>query len=131
MPVKRKTLKSNLADVENPEWTKDDFARTVPHTGGKRVSMNQFRKAIAKVLGRPRLDKPKEQVTLRLDADVVMHFRRGGRGWQTRINETLRRAAKLSAPARKVAAMKRVEAVSASLKSSRRAPSARSRRKVK
>jgi uncharacterized protein (DUF4415 family) len=128
MPVKRKTLKSNLADVENTEWTKDDFARAVPHIDGKRASMDC--KAVAKVLERPRLDEPKEQVTLRLDADVVMHFRRGGHGWQTRINETLRRAASLSAPARKIAAMKPVGAV-ASLKSSRRAPSARPRRKVR
>ena len=34
----------------------------------------------------------KEQVHIRLDADVVEHFRRGGRGWQTRLNETLREA---------------------------------------
>jgi uncharacterized protein (DUF4415 family) len=34
-------------------------------------------------------------VTLRLDIDVVEHFRRTGPGWQTRINDTLRRAAKL------------------------------------
>jgi len=40
--------------------------------------------------GRPKSDKPKVHVTLRLDADVVEHFRRDGRGWQGRINETLR-----------------------------------------
>jgi uncharacterized protein (DUF4415 family) len=32
---------------------------------------------------------------LRIDADVVEHFRATGPGWQTRINDTLRRAAKL------------------------------------
>jgi uncharacterized protein (DUF4415 family) len=31
----------------------------------------------------------KQQVTLRLDGDVVAHFRASGKGWQTRINETL------------------------------------------
>jgi uncharacterized protein (DUF4415 family) len=30
-----------------------------------------------------------------IDADVVEHFRATGPGWQTRINDTLRRAAKL------------------------------------
>ena len=34
----------------------------------------------------------KERVHIRLDADVVEHFRRGGRGWQTRLNEALREA---------------------------------------
>ena len=34
----------------------------------------------------------KDQITLRLDADLVLHFRETGQGWQTRINDTLRRA---------------------------------------
>ena len=34
----------------------------------------------------------KEQVTLRLDADIMARLRAGGRGWQTRLNDTLRRA---------------------------------------
>ena len=34
----------------------------------------------------------KERVTIRLDKDLTAHFRAGGRGWQTRLNETLRRA---------------------------------------
>jgi uncharacterized protein (DUF4415 family) len=32
----------------------------------------------------------KRQITLRLDADVVDFFERGGRGYQTRMNEALR-----------------------------------------
>jgi uncharacterized protein (DUF4415 family) len=32
----------------------------------------------------------KRQVTLRLDPDVLDHFRRQGRGWQSRINAVLR-----------------------------------------
>lgn len=35
----------------------------------------------------------KEQVTLRLDQDVLEFFRSGGTGWQDRINEALRKAA--------------------------------------
>ena len=35
----------------------------------------------------------KEQVTLRLDQDVLEFFRGGGAGWQDRINEALRKAA--------------------------------------
>jgi uncharacterized protein (DUF4415 family) len=38
-----------------------------------------------------RFYKPiKKAVTLRLDADVVAWFQRGGRGYQTRINRALR-----------------------------------------
>ncbi len=40
--------------------------------------------------GRPRAENPKVSTTLRLDADVLEHFRRLGPGWQTRINSTLR-----------------------------------------
>ena len=35
----------------------------------------------------------KEQVTLRLDQDVLEFFQEGGPGWQDRINEALRKAA--------------------------------------
>jgi uncharacterized protein (DUF4415 family) len=34
----------------------------------------------------------KEQVTLRLDKDVLAAFKAGGEGWQTRINDALRKA---------------------------------------
>ncbi len=43
--------------------------------------------------GRPRTENPKAQVTLRLDAEVIEHFKAEGPGWQTRINAVLRRAA--------------------------------------
>jgi uncharacterized protein (DUF4415 family) len=93
---KRSTGSSSArADRDNPEWTERDFARAVPHVGGTRVSMSEFRKAAAKAMGRPRSDNPKKSVSLRLDRDVVAHYRDSGPGWQTRINETLRRAARL------------------------------------
>jgi uncharacterized protein (DUF4415 family) len=33
----------------------------------------------------------KQQVTLRLDPKILAHFKAGGRGWQTRINDALKR----------------------------------------
>ena len=33
---------------------------------------------------------PKQAISLRLDADVLEHYRSGGPGWQTRINAVLR-----------------------------------------
>lgn len=42
--------------------------------------------------GRPPLANPKQQVTLRLDPDVLEKFRATGKGWQSRINAELRKA---------------------------------------
>jgi uncharacterized protein (DUF4415 family) len=43
--------------------------------------------------GRPPLgEAPKEQVSLRLDRDVLAWFRAQGAGWQSRMNEALRKA---------------------------------------
>jgi uncharacterized protein (DUF4415 family) len=42
--------------------------------------------------GRPSLEHPKKQITLRLDEDVIAKFRASGKGWQGRINEALRKA---------------------------------------
>ena len=43
--------------------------------------------------GRPKSDNPKQPVSLRLDRDVVNWFKSGGEGWQTRMNNELRKAA--------------------------------------
>jgi uncharacterized protein (DUF4415 family) len=41
---------------------------------------------------KPVLPNAKEQVTLRIDRDVLDHFQKGGPGWQDRINDALRKA---------------------------------------
>lgn len=40
--------------------------------------------------GRP-VGANKEQVTIRLDRDVLAHLKKDGTGWQTRLNAALRR----------------------------------------
>jgi len=45
--------------------------------------------------GRPKKDHPKVQVTLRLDPDLVETYKSHGKGWQTRINDDLRKMAGL------------------------------------
>jgi uncharacterized protein (DUF4415 family) len=57
-----------------------------------------FKKVTAKVAEAPPPKKNvapgiKEQVTLRIDQDVLEFFQAGGPGWQDRINEALRKAA--------------------------------------
>jgi uncharacterized protein (DUF4415 family) len=37
----------------------------------------------------------KKMISLRLDGDVIEHFRAKGKGWQSRINATLRKASGL------------------------------------
>ena len=56
-----------------------------------------FKKVTAKVVEAPpkktAIPGVKEQVILRIDQDVLEHFRSGGPGWQDRINDALRKAA--------------------------------------
>ena len=71
---------------EIPELTEEWFKRGTFHIGGVPVPR-----------GRPKADVTKAAVSLRLDPDVIAHYRASGRGWQSRINDTLRKAAKLPA----------------------------------
>lgn len=41
--------------------------------------------------GRPKLEAPKVEVKIRLDAKTVEHLRGSGPGWQTRVNALLQR----------------------------------------
>jgi uncharacterized protein (DUF4415 family) len=75
-----------------PELTDEWFRSADLYEGGKLIRR-----------GRPPSPAPKHPVSLRLDPDVIAHFRRGGRGWQSRINEVLRKAAKLPAAKKKKA----------------------------
>ncbi|MCR4158798.1 BrnA antitoxin family protein [Kerstersia gyiorum] len=44
-----------------------------------------------KRMGRPRSVEPKVAVTIRYDREVIEAFKAGGPGWQTRMNEALKR----------------------------------------
>ena len=80
-------------DDDNPEWTDADFARARP--GAEVLPPNVV--AAVRRGGRPKgsTTSQKQVVTLRLDRDVVARFKEGGPGWQTRVNEALRKAAKV------------------------------------
>jgi len=46
--------------------------------------------------GRPPVANPKARVTLRLDGDIIDYFKaKNPKGWQTRVNEALRKVAGL------------------------------------
>lgn len=91
----RQKDKPVIFDDDNPEWTEEDFARATHFPKG--LALKDLVRKIAKSRGRPKLDKPKEAIKLRLDADVLEAYRKTGDGWQTRINADLRRARKLKA----------------------------------
>ncbi len=75
-------------DPDNPEWTKEDFARARPFA----EVFPDLAASIQRARGRPPSGSPKRQVTLRIDGEVLDRFRGEGRGWQSRINAALRKA---------------------------------------
>jgi uncharacterized protein (DUF4415 family) len=85
MPRKKKSGASAWVDPDDaPELTAEFFDRAEIRHGDKIIRR-----------GRPPLDSPKQAVNLRLDADVLAAYRKTGAGWQTRINDDLRKARKL------------------------------------
>lgn len=81
--------KKAAADRDNPEWTRGDFARARP----AREVVPEVVAATRRFRGKQRAPT-KRLVSMRLDRDVIEHFRATGPGWQSRINEVLRKAAK-------------------------------------
>lgn len=74
-----------------PEIPDDAWDRAQISIGGKiiREATGTLTKA-----GRPPIgSQAKQQVTLRLPAEVIAHFKAGGPGWQTRISDLLQRHA--------------------------------------
>ena len=85
MPKKKRggaSISKGWVDPDDaPELSDDYFERADVYRGDRLVRR-----------GRPKLERPKQAVKLRLDQDVLDHFRSTGPGWQTRINATLARA---------------------------------------
>jgi uncharacterized protein (DUF4415 family) len=89
MPTKKKTGESKWLDPDDaPELTKEWFEQADLYRGGKLVRR-----------GRPKAEVTKKLVSLRLDPDVIDRFQRSGPGWQRRINDALRKVAKLKSTA--------------------------------
>ncbi|WP_112944568.1 MULTISPECIES: BrnA antitoxin family protein [unclassified Rhizobium] len=76
---------------DNPEWTEEDFKKARPFA----EVFPEFAESIRRSRGRPAVESPKRQISLRLDPDVIDAFKATGKGWQGRINHALRKAAKL------------------------------------
>jgi len=74
------------ADPDNPEWTAEDFKEARPF---KEVFPELY-ESWKRTRG-PQKTPTKQLVSLRLDPDVIAHFKAQGAGWQTRINKALRK----------------------------------------
>jgi len=89
MPTRKDTTATKWVDPdEAPHLDRDWFERAEIREGDRLVRP-------ARAAGRPKKAAPKEAVNIRLDPDVVAHYRATGPGWQSRINAALRKAAGL------------------------------------
>ena len=81
------------ADASKSIWVDSDDAPELTDTWFEGATLNENGVPKRRPGGRGPGRRPRKQaVTLRLDPDIVEHFQRGGAGWQTRINATLREA---------------------------------------
>ena len=82
-----------LADRENPVWTKETFVRA---RKARDVLPEIFSAATsAKMLkprGRPKTGNARTSISLRLPPETLARWKATGPGWQTRMAEILRKA---------------------------------------
>ena len=79
----------DLTDPDNPEWTEADFARAHGPETLSAVELAAFPRT--RVRGRQQ-SPTKRPISLRVDADVLERYRATGPGWQSRMNDALRKA---------------------------------------
>jgi uncharacterized protein (DUF4415 family) len=72
-----------IPDDDIPELTEEMLDRATLRIGGVVIRAPRTR-------GRPLGSGKKEPIKVRIDKDILAHFRATGRGWQTRLNDTLR-----------------------------------------
>jgi uncharacterized protein (DUF4415 family) len=81
--------KADLKAVsDTPEWTKEDSARARPF----RDVFPNLHASIKRSRGRPKVENPKEAVTLRLSPDTIEKFKATGDDWRAKMAKALERA---------------------------------------
>jgi uncharacterized protein (DUF4415 family) len=83
-------LKLPVFDDDNPEWTKADFARARPPA---EVLPQELLAQFKNTRG-PQKARTKIAVSIRLSPEVISHFKAKGPGWQSRIDDALRKIAR-------------------------------------
>ena len=85
----RRAVSKTRAYLNDDEWRPSMVDAAPPLTAEESKRLSQ------KLRGRPLSENPTQAVSLRLDQDVIEHFKKSGPGWQSRMNEALRKQAKL------------------------------------
>ena len=87
LPIETPGVAAGMADDPDAfELDERWFAETEPIPEDRLHTLGPAQRARGKQKA-PR----KQDIHIRLDADVIEHFKRDGRGWQTRINDSLRK----------------------------------------
>jgi len=83
-------VKQPVFDDDNPEWTKEDFAKGRPPA---EVLPPELLAQFKGTRGQQKAPT-KVAVSIRLSPEVVKHFKSKGPGWQSRIDDALRKIAR-------------------------------------
>jgi uncharacterized protein (DUF4415 family) len=90
MPAKRRASRRSWVDPDDaPEWSEEQFERAELAVGGKVVRKAEG--SLTRPRGRPKKEDAKVHTHIRLSPQVLAYFRTTGPGWQTRIDEILRK----------------------------------------
>lgn len=73
------------SDPDNPELTEKQLSQMRPF---KEVFPDLY-ESILRSRGRPRVEKPKEAVTLRIDPDTLERFKASGKDWRAKMAKIL------------------------------------------
>lgn len=74
--------------VGSPEMTDEQLAQGRPFA----EVFPELSESIRRGRGRPPVAKPLQQISIRLDPDVIAKFKATGKGWQARMNDALKKA---------------------------------------
>jgi uncharacterized protein (DUF4415 family) len=77
------------------EWVDPDEAPELTEAFFDNAEYFHGDRFIRRGRGRPKTDTPKEQISVRLDRDVLAKLREAGAGWQSQINALLRQSLRL------------------------------------
>ena len=89
--------KKNGDGVKPADWTDPDDAPELTETFFQDAEVFEGGAFVRRGRGRPATGNAKEQVSVRLDRDVLAALRQAGPGWQSQINPLLRAALRLDA----------------------------------
>ncbi len=88
----RAITEAALSDPDNPPVDEEWFKRARPaYEVLPEIYPKEVAEAMLRPRDRPKAERTKVQITLRLDPEVVSHFRKSGVGWPSRINAVLKR----------------------------------------